>query len=83
MAKFEMDTEFIRKLADILTETGLSEIEVDHGGRLRSASPSRHLTAAAPVHYAAPARPPPRRTGRRRRFGVDPAAAPPPAPRAT
>jgi len=43
----------IRKLAEILNETGLSEIELDHkGARVRV---SRQVTAAAVVHAAAPA----------------------------
>ena len=33
MAKFEMDTDFIRKLAAILEETGLGEIELADGDR--------------------------------------------------
>ena len=46
-----IDTRLVRKLADILTETGLSEIEVEHGGlKIRVV---KTLTAAA-VHYAAP-----------------------------
>ena len=49
----------MRKLADILTDTGLTEIEVEHGDlRIRVA---REITvAAAPVTYAAaPAAPAP------------------------
>lgn len=47
-----IDTRLVRKLADILTETGLSEIEVEHGGlKVRVV---KTLTAAA-VHYAAQA----------------------------
>jgi acetyl-CoA carboxylase biotin carboxyl carrier protein len=47
-----IDARLVRKLADILTETGLSEIEVEHGGlKIRVA---KQLTAA-PVHVAAPA----------------------------
>ena len=47
-----IDTRLVRKLADILTETGLSEIEVEHGGlKVRVV---KTLTAAA-VQYAAPA----------------------------
>ena len=48
------DARLVRKLADILTETGLSEIEVEQGAlKIRVA---KTLTAAAPaVHYAAPA----------------------------
>jgi acetyl-CoA carboxylase biotin carboxyl carrier protein len=49
-----IDARLVRKLADILTETGLSEIEVEHGGlKIRVA---KTLTvAAAPVQVAAPA----------------------------
>src|SRR5829696_841796 len=46
-----IDARLVRKLADILTETGLSEIEVEHGGlKIRVA---RTLTAAV-HHVAAP-----------------------------
>lgn len=49
----QIDTRLVRKLADILTETGLSEIEVEHGGlKVRVA---RTVAAAATVQYAAPA----------------------------
>jgi len=47
-----IDSRLVRKLADILTDTGLSEIEVEHGGlKIRVA---KTLTAA-PIHYAQPA----------------------------
>ncbi|HEY0435862.1 MAG TPA: acetyl-CoA carboxylase biotin carboxyl carrier protein [Phenylobacterium sp.] len=48
-----IDARLVRRLADILTETGLSEIEVEHGGlKIRVA---KQLTAApAQVTYAAP-----------------------------
>jgi acetyl-CoA carboxylase biotin carboxyl carrier protein len=47
-----IDARLVRKLADILTDTGLSEIEVEHGGlKIRVA---KQLMAAA-VHVAAPA----------------------------
>jgi len=47
-----IDARLVRKLADILNDTGLSEIEVEHGGlKIRVA---KTLTAA-PVHVAAPA----------------------------
>ena len=47
-----IDTRLVKKLADILGETGLSEIEVESGNlKIRV---SRQTTAAA-VHYAAPA----------------------------
>ena len=50
----QIDTRLVRKLADILTETGLSEIEVEHGGlKVRVV---KTLTAAT-VQYAAPAMP--------------------------
>lgn len=46
-----IDARLVRKLADILTDTGLSEIEVEHSGlKIRVA---KTLTSA-PVHYAAP-----------------------------
>ena len=44
-----IDARLVRQLADILTDTGLSEIEVEHGGlKIRVA---KTLTAA-PVQYA-------------------------------
>jgi acetyl-CoA carboxylase biotin carboxyl carrier protein len=47
-----IDARLVRKLADILTDTGLSEIEVEHAGlKIRVA---KTLTAA-PVQIAAPA----------------------------
>ena len=47
-----IDARLVRRLADILTDTGLSEIEVEHGGlKIRVA---KQLTAA-PIHMAAPA----------------------------
>ena len=51
-----IDARLVRRLADILTETGLSEIEVEHGGlKIRVA---KQLGAApAQMAYAAP--PPP------------------------
>ena len=47
-----IDARLVRKLADILTDTGLSEIEVEHGGlKIRVA---KTLGAVAqPVQYAA------------------------------
>jgi len=51
-----IDARLVRRLADILTETGLSEIEVEHSGlKIRVA---KTLTAA-PVHYAAAPAPAP------------------------
>jgi acetyl-CoA carboxylase biotin carboxyl carrier protein len=52
MAKFEMDTEFVRKLAQILHETHLGEIELADGDkRIRVARPAVTV-AAAPVAMA-------------------------------
>jgi acetyl-CoA carboxylase biotin carboxyl carrier protein len=48
-----IDARLVRRLADILTETGLSEIEVEHGGlKIRVA---KTLMAAPQAVYAAPA----------------------------
>ena len=61
MAKFEMDTEFIRKLAKLLEETHLGEIEMANGEqRIRIARPtvtysSAPPTAPAPAASSAPA----------------------------
>jgi len=47
-----IDARLVRKLADILTDTGLSEIEVERDGlKIRVA---KTLTSA-PIHYAPPA----------------------------
>ena len=54
MAKFEMDTEFVRKLAQVLHETNLGEIELADGERrIRIARPG--VTVAAPVAAASTA----------------------------
>ena len=59
MAKFDIDTEFVRKLAQLLQETGLGEIELADGDkRIRVARPAVTVAAApaaAPVTIAAPA----------------------------
>lgn len=48
MAKFEMDTDFIRKLAAVLEETKLGEIELADGERrIRIARPTTVAAAAA------------------------------------
>ena len=68
MAKFEMDTEFVRKLAEILEENDLGEIELADGDRkIRIARPT--VTYAA-TPMAVPA-------------GAMPVAAAPPAGSAT
>ena len=63
MAKFEMDTEFIRTLAKLLEETNLGEIEMADGDRrIRVARPTLAASvssalpvAAVPVAAAGPA----------------------------
>lgn len=57
-----IDARLVRKLADILTETGLSEIEVEHAGlkvrvaKTLTAAPAAYAVAApAPATVAAPA----------------------------
>ncbi|MPZ34069.1 MAG: acetyl-CoA carboxylase biotin carboxyl carrier protein [Rhodospirillales bacterium] len=57
MAKFEMDTEFVRKLAQLLHETHLGEIELADGDkRIRVARQAVVAApAAVPVAAAAPA----------------------------
>ena len=54
MAKFEMDTEFVRKLAEILEENDLGEIELADGDRrIRIARPTvTYAAAAAPAPTA-------------------------------
>ncbi len=55
MAKFDIDTEFVRKLAQVLQETGLGEIELADGDkRIRVARPTVTV-AAAPVAASSPA----------------------------
>ncbi len=66
-----IDPKLVRKLADILTSTGLTEIEVEQDGlRIRVA---REITMAAPVTYAAAPAP---------QYAPAPAAAPVTAPAA-
>ena len=58
MAKFELDTEFVRKLAQLLHETHLGEIELADGDkRIRVARQAVTMAApaAGPVAAAAPA----------------------------
>jgi acetyl-CoA carboxylase biotin carboxyl carrier protein len=57
MAKFDFDTEFVRKLAQILHETQLGEIELADGERrIRVARPAVTM-AATPVVAAPPGSP--------------------------
>jgi acetyl-CoA carboxylase biotin carboxyl carrier protein len=56
-----IDARLVRKIADILKDTGLTEIEVEHGGlkirvaRELTAAPTNYVQAAAPVYAPAPA----------------------------
>jgi acetyl-CoA carboxylase biotin carboxyl carrier protein len=56
MPPFDIDPEAIRKLAELMTETGLSEIELAEGDRRVRVS---RAAAAPAVHFAAPAAPAP------------------------
>ena len=55
-----IDARLVRKLADILKDTGLSEIEVEHAGlkirvaRELHAAPVNYVQAAAPAYAPAP-----------------------------
>lgn len=63
-----IDARLVRKIADILKDTGLTEIEVEHAGlKIRVA---REVTVAAPAAYAQVAAP---------AFAPAPVAAPAPA----
>jgi acetyl-CoA carboxylase biotin carboxyl carrier protein len=54
-AKPGIDAAAVRELAELLTETGLTEIEVEQGGmRLRVARQLAPITHAAPTAVAAP-----------------------------
>ena len=56
--KFDLDIEAIRKLAKLLTETGLSEIEYAEGDRkIRCVGPRAQTVVAAPVAAAPVAAP--------------------------
>lgn len=56
-----IDARLVRKIADILKDTGLSEIEVEHAGlkirvaRELTAAPVNYVQAAAPAYAPAPA----------------------------
>ncbi|USQ93722.1 acetyl-CoA carboxylase biotin carboxyl carrier protein [Caulobacter sp. RL271] len=76
-----IDARLVRKLADILKDTGLSEIEVEHAGlkirvaRELTAAPINYVQAAAPAYAPAPAAAP-------APVAAAPAAEPAPAPAA-
>jgi len=52
--KFDIDTDSIRKLAKLLEETGLGEVEYAEGDRkIRISAGSKHTLPPAPVHHVA------------------------------
>jgi acetyl-CoA carboxylase biotin carboxyl carrier protein len=51
----QVDTKLVRELAELLNDTGLSEIEVEDGERKIKVSRTMTAMAAAPVAVAAPA----------------------------
>jgi acetyl-CoA carboxylase biotin carboxyl carrier protein len=58
MAKFEVNEELVRKLADLLQETGLNEIEYEvNNHRIRVAKNPGVTTVAAPAAAPAPCAP--------------------------
>ena len=68
MAKFDVDEALVRKLAELLQETGLNEIEyengaqrirVNRGGPIVTAAPAAPVIAAAGAATTAAAQPPP------------------------
>jgi len=53
---FDIDSDLVRKLSDLLSETGLGEIEYEDGGkRIRVARPLAATVAAVPAMIARPA----------------------------
>lgn len=59
-SKFDLDAALVRKLAKLLEETGLGEIEYADGGKkIRCAMPSQGMVAAMPIPAAAPSSPAP------------------------
>jgi len=54
-AGMNVDTKLVRQLAEMLAETGLTEIEVEDGDRKIRVSRGGGVVAAAPVIHAAPA----------------------------
>jgi acetyl-CoA carboxylase biotin carboxyl carrier protein len=51
----QVDTQLVRELAELLNDTGLSEIEVEDGDRKIKVARTINAVAAAPVAVAAPA----------------------------
>ena len=59
MSKFDVDTDLIKKLAGLLEETGLSEIELGDGERRVRVARGGVVVAAPPAQQAAAAEPTP------------------------
>lgn len=57
MGKFDVDESLVRKLAELLQETGLNEIEYENGTERIRVNRGTATFAAAPVAHAAPAAP--------------------------
>lgn len=57
--EMRVDTDLVRRLADMLSENDLSEIEVEDGDRKIVVKRQMLAVAAAPVAHAAPASAPP------------------------
>ena len=55
--KMGIDTKLVRQLAEMLGETGLTEIEVEDGDRKIRVSRAASVQASAPAFFAAPAAP--------------------------
>jgi acetyl-CoA carboxylase biotin carboxyl carrier protein len=53
----QVDTKLVRELAELLNDTGLSEIEVEDGERKIKVARTINTVATAPVTIAAPAAP--------------------------
>lgn len=74
---FDIDPDLVRKLADLLNETGLAEIEYeDNGKRVRVAMPGVGAPVAQVAAVAAPAAPPAAAAASSSAGGGDPAAHP-------
>ncbi|MEQ1576811.1 MAG: acetyl-CoA carboxylase, biotin carboxyl carrier protein, partial [Hyphomicrobium sp.] len=55
--KADADQKLIRDLAQLLNETGLSEIEIEKSGLKIRVARTLHVTASAPVAHASGAAP--------------------------
>jgi len=60
-AGMQIDSKLVRELAELLSETGLSEIEVEDGDRKIRVARTLHAAPVAAAMSVAPAAPPPPR----------------------